>query len=135
MDVKITTANSVKKGNTILIDNVPCRVVDISVSKPGKHGAAKVRITAIGLFDEKKRDLVLPAHDKVEIPIIEKKVAQVLSISGDYANVMDNESYETFDLKIPEDLKDKVQIGVNVEYWTLMGSRVMKNVYGESEEE
>ncbi|MEM2115343.1 MAG: translation initiation factor IF-5A [Candidatus Woesearchaeota archaeon] len=133
MDVKIVTANSVKKGNTILIDNAPCRVVEVNVSKPGKHGSAKVRITAIGLLDDKKRDLVLPAHDKVEVPIIEKKVAQVLSVSGEYANVMDNETYETFDLKIPEDLKDKIQVGMNIEYWSFMGTRIMRDVFGNEE--
>ena len=128
MDVKIVNANNVRKGNTILVDNVPCRVVDVNVSKPGKHGAAKVRITAVGLFDDKKREVVLPAHDKVEIPIIEKKQAQVLAVSGDYANVMDMETYETFDIKIPEDLKDQVEIDKIVVYWVVMGNKVVREI-------
>ncbi len=128
MDVKIVAANNVRKGNTILIDKVPCRVVDVNVSKPGKHGAAKVRITAVGLFDDKKREIVLPAHDKVEIPIIEKRQAQVLAVSGDYANVMDMETYETFDIKIPEDLKDQVEIDKTIVYWVVMGNKVIREV-------
>ena len=128
MDVKIVAANSIKKGSMILIDNNPCRVVDVSFSKPGKHGAAKIRATAIGILDNKKRDVVLPAHDKVEVPIIEKKVAQVLSVHDNIANVMDNETYESFDLEIPDELKDKVSSGVNVYYWTVIGKRVMRDI-------
>ena len=70
----------------------------------------------------------MPSHDKVEAPIIEKKSAQVLSISGNMANVMDVETYETFDLDIPEELQAEVKEGVEVLYWLLMGTKVMKQV-------
>ena len=78
--------------------------------------------------DEKKRIIVLPGHDNVEVPIIEKKNAQVLSIAGDKANVMDNETYETFDLAIPEELKGEVVEGANILYWTILDDKVMKQV-------
>ncbi|MCH8329470.1 MAG: translation initiation factor IF-5A, partial [Nanoarchaeota archaeon] len=83
---------------------------------------------AVGIVDEKKRIVVMPGHDNVEVPIIEKKSAQVLSIQGDTANVMDSETYETFDLKIPEELKDEVVEGVNVMYWVILDDKVMKQV-------
>ena len=41
---------------------------------------------------------------------------------------MDTESYETFDLDIPEELKGEVSEGSNVLYWVLMGIKVMKQV-------
>ena len=112
----------------MLFDGAPCKVVDIQVSKTGKHGHAKMRITGIGLIDEKKRMVVMPGHDNVDVPIVEKRSGQVLSISGDMANIMDSETYETFDLKIPEDLKGQVIEGGQVLYWTLMDERIMKQV-------
>lgn len=130
MTTKIVGAGSIKEGSYVLIDGAPCRVVSAETSKSGKHGHAKVRIVAIGLLDERKRDVVMPAHDNVEVPIIEKKNAQILSISGNTANVMDSETYETFDLEIPEDLKDKVVEGGQVLYWDVMGVKVMKQVKG-----
>ncbi len=125
---KLVSAVSLKKGDTIIIDGAPCRVTDTATSRPGKHGHAKVNLMAVGLLDGKKRNLVVPGHDKLEAPIVEKKTAQVLSISGNSANVMDTESYETFDLDIPEELKGEVSEGSNVLYWVLMGIKVMKQV-------
>lgn len=126
MATKIVGAGSVRTGSYILIEGAPCRVVSAETSKSGKHGHAKVRIVAVGVLDHKKRDVVMPGHDNVEVPIIEKKTAQVLSIAGDKANVMDAATYETFDLEIPEDLKEKIVEGCQVMYWEIMGQKVMK---------
>ncbi len=131
MATKQTSATSLQEGRYIVLDNAPCKVTSISISRPGKHGHAKVRITAIGLIDGKKRDTVMPGHDMVQTPMIDKKTAQVLSVSGSTANVMDAETYETFDLEIPEDLKNECVPGVNVLYWVIMDSKVMKQVKSE----
>lgn len=128
MSKKTVGAGEIQKGSYMLFENIPCKVVDVQVSKTGKHGHAKVRITGIGLIDDKKRMAVMPGHDMVEVPIVEKRSAQVLSISGELANVMDSETYETFDLKIPEELKGQVVEGGQVLYWTLMNERIMKQV-------
>jgi translation initiation factor 5A len=126
-EVKVVDVGTIKKGSYMIIEGKACKVNDVQVSRPGKHGHAKYRIVAIGLIDEKKYDIVMP-HQDVEVPIIEKKGAQVLSISGDTANVMDLETYETFDLKIPEELKGQVTEGCNVLYWEIMNERVMKQI-------
>ncbi|MEM2916250.1 MAG: translation initiation factor IF-5A [Candidatus Woesearchaeota archaeon] len=128
MSTKIVSAGSIKEGGYILIDGAACKVVSAETSKSGKHGHAKVRIVAIGLIDEKKREMVVPGHDNVEVPIIEKKSAQVLSVSGDRANVMDSETYETFDLAIPPELKESVVEGCQIIYWVILGQRVMKQL-------
>ncbi|MBS3161480.1 translation initiation factor IF-5A, partial [Candidatus Woesearchaeota archaeon] len=62
----------------------------------------------------------------VVVPIIEKKIAQVLSVGSGKANVMDNETYETFDLEIPEDMKDQIKENGQVVYWIVMDKKVMK---------
>lgn len=131
MTTKIEGAGSLQKGGYVVLDGEACKVVDIQISKSGKHGHAKVRFTAMGLVDGKKRIEVLPAHDNVEVPIIEKKSAQVLSVNGDTANVMDSENYETFDLEIPEELKGQVAEGSNVMYWGIMDKKVMKQLKSE----
>ncbi|MEK6891798.1 MAG: translation initiation factor IF-5A [Nanoarchaeota archaeon] len=130
-DTKMVGANQILKGNFILMGGVACKVVDVEISKPGKHGHSKVRISAMGLVDEKKRIEVMPGHDNVEIPIIEKRNAQVLSVQGDMANVMDSENYETFDIKIPEEFKGQVKDGMSVMYWVIMSERVIKQVRSE----
>jgi len=128
MATKIQSVGSLQKGSYVILEGAACRVMDMQISRPGKHGHAKVRLTAVGVVDEKKRIVVMPGHDNVDVPIIEKKSAQVLSIQGDVANVMDSESYETFDLDIPEDLKSEVAEGANVMYWIVMDNKVMKQV-------
>lgn len=127
-ETKKTEISSLSKGNFIVIDDVACKVVDTQTSRPGKHGHAKVRLSAVGLLDDKKRVITAPGHDQVDVPIIDKKTAQVLSIDGDKANVMDSESYETFDLDIPEELKAQVTEGSNVLYWIILEDKVMKQV-------
>ncbi len=110
----------------MIIDNAPCKVTETATSKTGKHGHAKVNLMAVGILDGKKRQLVMPAHDKVEVPIIEKKSAQVLSIANNKANVMDTSSYETFEMDIPEDLQGQIKENDEVVYWTVMGMKVIK---------
>ena len=104
MTTKMASVGSLQKGNYVVLEGAACKVVDTQVSRPGKHGHAKVRLTAVGLVDNKKRVVVMPGHDNIEVPIVGKKTAQVLSIQGGIANVMDSETYETFDLAIPEEL-------------------------------
>ncbi|MBS3101029.1 translation initiation factor IF-5A [Candidatus Woesearchaeota archaeon] len=129
-DTKMIGANQVQKGSFIILEGVACKVVDVEISKPGKHGHSKVRISAVGLVDDRKKIVVMPGHDNVEVPIIEKRNAQVLSVHGDAANVMDSETYETFDLKIPEEFKGQVTEGSSVLYWTIMDEKVIKQVKG-----
>ncbi len=128
MTVKLVQVSSLKPGNYVVIDGAACRVVNVLTSRPGKHGHAKCRVEAIGLIDNQKRVIVMPGHDRIETPIIEKKTATVLSIQGDMANVMDIETYETFDLKIPEELEGQVVEGCQVLYWIILNDKVMKQI-------
>lgn len=130
MNTKFTSIGSLQKGNYVIIDGVACRVADTQTSRPGKHGHAKVRLTGVGLIDGKKRIVVMPGHDNIEVPIVDKKNAQVLSVSGNTANVMDAENYETFDIEIPQELKADVVEGCTVVYWIILDQKQMKQVKG-----
>ena len=127
---KLAGVGSLKKGNYVVLEGAACVVQDTQTSRPGKHGHAKTRIVAVGILDNKKRDVVMPGHDNVEVPIIDKLNAQILSMSGDSANVMDMESFLTFDLKIPEELQGKLKEGMTILYWDIMGEKVMKQIKG-----
>jgi len=129
-DVKQIQATSLKKGSYVIIDGVACIVRSIQTSRPGKHGHAKCRIEAVSMIGSNKKIIVVPGHEKMESPIIEKKNAQILSVNNDVANVMDMESYETFDLKVPSELKDKVVEGKQVDYWIILDEKIMKEVRG-----
>lgn len=118
-----------KIGKYVIIDDVPCRVVSMDKSKPGKHGAAKLRVEAMGLFDNGKRSLMKSTDADVEIPIVERKRAQVVSLSGNLANLMDLASYETFDVPIPEDMLKDLEVGKEIQYMVVMGKKLLLRVY------
>ncbi len=127
-ETKPVSVGTLQKGNYVVIDGVACRVSDTQTSRPGKHGHAKVRMTAIGLLDDKKRVIVMPGHDHIDTPIVQKRTAQVLSIQGNKANIMDSETFETFDLEIPEDLKADCVDGCTIMYWVVLDQKVMKQI-------
>ena len=129
MDVIYGTGKDLKVGKYVLIDNIPCRVVEIDISKPGKHGAAKMRVTGIGIFNGEKKILLIPADAEVVIPVIKKITGQVISVVGDTAQVMNKETYEVFEVLVPEELKDKVQEGKEVEIIEAMSQRAISVVY------
>jgi len=114
---------SLKVGSYVIVDNEPCRIVDLTKSKPGKHGSAKARIVAIGVFDGVKRSFVKPVDAQVEMPIIEKRSGQIIAMLPSAVQVMDLETYEVFEAPFPEDesLKSKLDAGVEVEYWRILG--------------
>lgn len=125
---KLIDATAARSGSTIMIDNEPYSVRSNDISKSGKHGASKCRIEAVGIFNGKKKIIAVPGSERFEVPHIEKKKAQVLSVSGDTASVMDLESFETLDMAYDESLKDQLAEEKQVEYWDLENHRVIMRV-------
>jgi len=127
MVAKIINATEARTGTNILVDGRPCVVRKIDISKTGKHGHAKVRCEAVGIIDGNKKIFVIPGHDKLEVPMIEKRKGQILSISDDFVSLMDLESFETLDIKAPEeDIKSTLAEGGNAEYWDIEGQKIIK---------
>ena len=112
-----------KEGRYLLIDDQPCKILSITTSKPGKHGEAKARIDAVGVFDGQKRSLVHPVKHKIQIPQMDKRKAQVLSTSGEEVQLMDLETFETFHLKVDEELRKKLVAGSETLYVSSVGMR------------
>jgi translation initiation factor 5A len=125
-----TEAGKLKPGSYVVIDGEPCRVTSMVKSKPGKHGSTKARVEGVGIFDGKKRELMKPASSTVEVPIIEKKKAQVLSVSGNIAQLMDLTDYSNFEANVPEEFEGKVEAGAEVLYWKIGERVLLKEVSG-----
>lgn len=129
MVFKLVNAHELRDGNFIIVDSAPCVVKSVEISKTGKHGASKCRIEAIGLLDDKKRVLVKPGDERMEVPLIEKRRGQVLN-AGEKATIMDVESYETIEVAVSSEVKEMVKEGLQVEYWSIDGAKIIKRVLG-----
>src|SRR3989441_3377487 len=112
-----------KVNRYLIVDEEPCRILSIQMSKPGKHGEAKARLEVVGLFDGQKRSIVHPVTHKVRVPLIDKKKAQVLSIHGNAAQLMDLGSYETFDIPVDQEFAGALKSGDEILYVETMGRR------------
>jgi translation initiation factor 5A len=117
-----------KVNRYVLIDDEPCKIVSISTSKPGKHGEAKARIEAVGIFDGQKKSIVHPVKHKVQVPMIDKRKGQVLSIMGEEVQIMDLDTYETFNLPMQNEYKGQIEAGQEIMYLEAMGRRMITRV-------
>jgi len=126
MEKKSTEIKNLKPGSYVLIDDVPCVVEKVQKSKAGKHGAAKARMMARGLFTDVKKIIVKPADTKMDVPMIEKKTAQIISLSEKHAQLMDMVDYTTYDANIPEEMKDQLAEGEEVVVWEFGSYRMIK---------
>ncbi|ELZ19330.1 translation initiation factor IF-5A [Haloterrigena salina JCM 13891] len=109
-----TEVRDLQEGSYVMIEDTPCKINAYSTAKPGKHGSAKARVEAEGVFDGKKRSLSQPVDAKIWVPIIERKQGQVVSVDGDDMQVMDLETYETITMRVPDDID--VSPDENIEY-------------------
>lgn len=126
---KPVDVGALRVGRYVIIDNEPCRVVSLTKSKPGKHGAAKARVVAIGVFDGTKRTFVKPISAQIEMPLIEKRSGQILALLPAAIQIMDLENYEVFEATYPDEekLKQKLESGIEVEYWRILGkTKIMR---------
>jgi translation initiation factor 5A len=84
----------------------------------------------IGLFTQSKRTYMSPAVSRIEVPLIEKKTAQVIAVGPDTVQLMDLQSFQVFEVELPKEpeLRASLQAGAEVEYWSVMGRKVLVRV-------
>lgn len=121
-------ARTLKEGRYVLIDEEPCKIQSIDISKPGKHGSAKMKIEGSNIFTGAKRSMICTVSEKVYVPTIDKRRAQIVSAHGDKAQLMDMENYQMFDMPIPEEFKGQLEAGKEVEYTEAMGKQMLTRV-------
>ena len=123
---------SLKEGSYIIIDGEPCRIVEVEKSKPGKHGSAKVRLTAISVFTSSKKSFIGTVDTHVEIPIIDKRSAQIVSTTPTTVQLMDLQNFEVTESPIPTEpeFHGKLIPGAEVEVWVVLGKNKIMRVKG-----
>jgi translation initiation factor 5A len=126
MVLKIIDATEAKVGTNIIVEGKPCTVKKVDISKTGKHGHAKCRIEAVGIIDGSKKVFVVPGHDRLEVPIVDKRKGQVLSL-GENVTLMDLENFETIEVPCPDaELKATLVENENCEFWDVEGEKMIK---------
>lgn len=123
---------SLKEGSYIIIDGEPCKVVEVEKSKPGKHGSAKVRLTGISIFTGSKKSVIGTVDTHIEIPMIDKRSAQVISTTPTSVQLMDLQSFEVTESALPSEpeLQGKMLPGMEVEVWVVLGKNKIMRVKG-----
>ncbi len=128
MPLKIINATELRAGSFAIIDDAPCVIRSIDISKTGKHGASKCRFEAIGVIDGKKRVSIAPGHERISVPLIDKKKGQVLTANQQtgIVSLMDLENFETIEMKAEEGLVGDLKENDQVEYWDVEGQKIIK---------
>ena len=125
---ELAEVRTLRVNRYVILDDEPCKIMNITTSKPGKHGEAKARIEAVGVFDRQKRSVVHPVKHKVHVPMIDKRSAQVLALMGDTVQLMDMETYETFEMPIPDEYKGQLEPGKEIMYLQALGKKKITRV-------
>jgi len=108
-------AGNLKKGDFVCIKEHPCKIVDISTSKTGKHGHAKTIIVALDIFTNKKLEDQAPSSHSLPCPVVTRKEYQLLDINKDgMLSLMDDDNNTREDLNLPDD--DEVAIPIKEEF-------------------
>jgi translation initiation factor 5A len=96
--------SALRKGDAVLIKGRPCKVVEMSTSKTGKHGHAKVHLVALDIFTQKKYEDICPSTHNMEVPVVNRRDYQLMTITEDgYCSLLDLETCdEREDVKVPE---------------------------------
>jgi translation initiation factor 5A len=123
--LRLINATEAKSGTTLMFEGEAYTVRSNDISKTGKHGASKCRMEAIAVFSDKKKVIAVPGHERFEVPMVEKKKAQVLTANENSASIMDLESYETIEVPLIAELKGKLAAEDQVEYWDIEGKKMI----------
>mmetsp|Transcript_12405 Transcript_12405/g.37851 ORF Transcript_12405/g.37851 Transcript_12405/m.37851 type:complete len:159 (+) Transcript_12405:153-629(+) len=111
-------AGALKKGSHVVIKGFPCKIVDYSTSKTGKHGHAKANITGVDIFTGKKYEDISPTSHNMLQPIVNRKDFQLVDIDDEnFITVMELSSTGEMrsDLRIEPD-KDEVHRKLKEEF-------------------
>ena len=116
-------AGQIRKGGFIMIKGNPCKVVDVSTSKTGKHGHAKCHFVATNIFTGKKQEELCPSTHNAEVPFVARKDYQIMSIEDEpYISLMDIDSGECReDLQFPDATDDDAKVVDNIKQYMEAG--------------
>jgi translation initiation factor 5A len=97
----------------MMIKGKPCKVIQISVSKTGKHGHAKCNFVATDIFTGKKLEDMIPSTHGTSVPVVNKTDWEIIDIGdGDELTLMDEGGNQKTDLNlptVPEELAQEIR--------------------------
>ncbi|XP_046871715.1 eukaryotic translation initiation factor 5A-1-like isoform X1 [Hypomesus transpacificus] len=94
--------SALRKNGHVMLKGRPCKIVDMSTSKTGKHGHAKVHLVGLDIFTNKKYEDICPSTHNMEVPHIKRLDYQLLNITDGYLSLMSTNGDVREDLKLPE---------------------------------
>ncbi|CAL9730595.1 eukaryotic translation initiation factor 5A-2 [Monosporozyma unispora] len=102
--------SALRKNGFVVIKGRPCKIVDMSTSKTGKHGHAKVHLVTLDIFTGKKLEDLSPSTHNLEVPFVKRTEYQLLDIDDGFLSLMSNDGETKDDVKAPEgELGDQLQ--------------------------
>jgi translation initiation factor 5A len=102
--------SALRKNGHVVIKGRPCKIVDMSTSKTGKHGHAKVHLVAIDIFTGKKLEDLSPSTHNMDVPNVKRSEYQLVNIDDGFLNLMDDNGTSKDDVKVPDnELGEKIQ--------------------------
>jgi len=123
--------SALRKNGYVLLKSRPCKIVEMSTSKTGKHGHAKVHLVGIDIFTGKKYEDICPSTHNMNVPNVGRKDYQLLNIDDGFMQLMDDGGDTKDDLKLPEtdigkEIQEKFDLGesIMVTVLTAMGEEL-----------
>ena len=102
--------SALRKNGFVVIKSRPCRIIDMSTSKTGKHGHAKVHLVATDIFTGKKLEDLSPSTHNMEVPVVKREEYQLLDIDDGFLSLMTMDGETKDDVRAPEgELGDNMQ--------------------------
>lgn len=102
--------SALRKNGIVMIKGHPCKICEMSTSKTGKHGHAKVHLVGIDIVTNKKYEDICPSTHNMEVPLVKKRDYQVIDMDADYyLTLMDDNGGTKHDLKVCDDVGEQIR--------------------------
>nr|WJV41821.1 eukaryotic translation initiation factor 5A [Sepia esculenta] len=127
--------SSLRRNGYVCMKQRPCKIVDMSTSKTGKHGHAKVHLVGLDLFSGKKYEDICPSTHNMEVPNVKRKDYLLVEIDKDgHLSLMEDDGTLKSDLNLPvgdmgKEIKEKYDDELSLTL-TVMSAMGLEQVIG-----
>lgn len=94
--------SALRKNGYVMLKYRPCKIVEMSTSKTGKHGHAKVHLVGIDIFTNKKYEDICPSTHNMDVPNVKRSDYLFLGVNDDFMSLMDEGGEVRQDIRLPE---------------------------------